>query len=267
MLVDSHCHLDRLNVDHFNNDLRACLAFARKHDVFHFLCVCIDLTHFPAVLAIAEQFKDVSASVGVHPTESLREEVRLTELIQLAQHPKVVAIGETGLDYYHDTTRKECQQERFRQHIRAAIAVNKPLIVHTRHAREDTLNILKEEGAQHVGGVLHCFTEDLSMAESAIKENFYISFSGILTFKNAIELKAIAQKLPLEYLLIETDSPYLTPHPFRSKPNQPAYVRYVAECLAQLRRCSFDKIAEQTTANFFTLFKQAQRGNSFIEDN
>ncbi len=261
MLVDSHCHLDRLNLDNFNNDLRACLAFARKQAVLHFLCVSIDLSNFPAVLAIAEQFKDVSASVGVHPTEATLEEVRLSQLIQLAQHPKVVAIGETGLDYYHKNTQKECQQERFRQHIRAAIAVNKPLIVHTRQARDDTLSILKEEGAQHVGGVLHCFTEDLNMAESAIKENFYISFSGILTFKNAIELKTIAQKLPLERLLIETDSPYLAPHPFRSKPNQPAYVRYVAECLAQLRHCSFDKIAEQTTSNFFTLFRQAQRVN------
>ena len=140
--------------------------------------------------------------------------------------------------------------------------MNKPLIVHTRQAREETLNILREEGAQQVGGVLHCFTEDLSMAKSAIKENFYISFSGILTFKNAAELKAIAQKVPLERVLIETDSPYLAPHPFRGKPNQPAYVRYVAECLAQLRDCSLDKIAEQTTTNFFTLFKQAQRSQS-----
>lgn len=262
MLVDSHCHLDRLDLDYFKKDLNACLDFAREQGVLHFLCVCIDLANFPAVLAIAEQFKEVSASVGVHPTEQVAEEATLDELIKLAQHPLVVAIGETGLDYYRENTQKECQQQRFRQHIRAAIAVNKPLIVHTRQAREETLNILREEGAQQVGGVLHCFTEDLSMAESAIKENFYISFSGILTFKNAAELKAIAQKVPLERVLIETDSPYLAPHPFRGKPNQPAYVRYVAECLAQLRDCSLDKIAEQTTTNFFTLFKQAQRGQS-----
>jgi TatD DNase family protein len=259
MLVDSHCHLDRLDLDYFKKDLNACLEFAREQGVMHFLCVCIDLVNFPAVLAIAEQFTDVSASVGVHPTEEVTEEAALDELIKLAQHPKVVALGETGLDYYRENTQKELQQQRFRQHIRAAIAVNKPLIVHTRAAREDTLRLLREEGAQQVGGVLHCFTEDLGMAERAIKENFYISFSGILTFKNAADLKTIAQKLPLERVLIETDSPYLAPHPFRGKSNQPAYVRHVAECLAELRDCSLDKIAEQTTTNFFNLFKSAQR--------
>jgi TatD DNase family protein len=259
MLVDSHCHLDRLDLDYFKKDLSACLDFAREQGIMHFLCVCIDLANFPAVLAIAEQFTDVSASVGVHPTEQVAEEAAVDELIKLAQHPKVVAIGETGLDYYRENTQQACQQQRFRQHIRAAIAVNKPLIVHTREAREDTLRILREEGAQQVGGVLHCFTEDLNMAERAIQENFYISFSGIITFKNATDLKSIAQTLPLERLLIETDSPYLAPHPFRGKPNQPAYVRYVAECLAELRDGSLDNIAEQTTTNFFTLFKQAQR--------
>ena len=260
MLVDSHCHLDRLDLNYFKKDLSACLDFAREQGVGHFLCVCIDLANFPAVLAIAEKFKDVSASVGVHPTEQVAEEATLDELIKFAQHPKVVAIGESGLDYYRENTQQECQQQRFRQHIRAAIAVNKPLIVHTRQAREDTLRLLKEEGAEQVGGVLHCFTEDLAMAEVAIKENnFYVSFSGILTFKNAADLKSIAQKLPLERLLIETDAPYLAPHPFRGKQNQPAYVRYVAECLAELRECSLDEIAEQTTMNFFNLFKQAQR--------
>lgn len=262
MLVDSHCHLDRLDLDYFKKNLSDCLNFAREQGVSHFLCVCIDLAHFPNVLAIAEHYADVSASVGVHPTEQVAEEATLDELIKLAQHPKVVALGETGLDYFRENTQQELQQHRFRQHIRAAIAVNKPLIVHTRQAREDTLRLLKEEGAQQVGGVLHCFTEDLSMAEAAIKENFYISFSGILTFKNATDLKAIAQKLPLDRILIETDAPYLTPQAFRGKPNQPAYVRYVAECLAQLRACSLDKIAEQTTLNFFTLFKQAQQNAS-----
>lgn len=258
MLVDSHCHLDRLDLDYFEKNLSDCLSFAREQGVSHFLCVCIDLAHFPNVLAIAERYADVSASVGVHPTEQVPEEARLDELIKLAQHPKVVALGETGLDYYRENTQQALQQQRFREHIRAAIAVNKPLIVHTRQAREDTLRLLKEEGAQQVGGVLHCFTEDLSMAEAAIKENFYISFSGILTFKNATDLKAIAQKLPLERLLIETDAPYLTPQAFRGKPNQPAYVRYVAECLAHVRACSLDQIAEQTTLNFYTLFKHAQ---------
>lgn len=259
MLVDSHCHLDRLDLAYFKQDLKTCLDLAREQAVKHFLCVCIDLANFPAVLTIAEQFPDVSASVGVHPTEQVAEEATVDELIKLAQHPKVVAIGETGLDYYRENTEKECQQQRFRQHIRAARAVNKPLIVHTRDARADTLRLLKEENARQVGGVLHCFTEDLTMAEQAIEENFYISFSGILTFKNATDLKAIAQRLPLERILIETDAPYLAPQPFRGKPNQPAYVRYVAECLAQLRDDSLANIAEQTTTNFFHLFKQAQR--------
>lgn len=262
MLVDSHCHLDRLDLNYFKKDLSACLEFAREQGVIHFLCACIDLANFPAVLAIAEQFSDVSASVGVHPTEHVSREATWEELTKLANHPKVVAIGETGLDYYRENTEKECQQQRFRQHIRAAIAVKKPLIVHTRAARADTLRILKEEDAQQVGGVLHCFTEDLSMAEAAIQENFYISFSGIITFKNATELKSIAQTLALQHLLIETDSPYLAPQAFRGKPNQPAYVRYVAEYLAELRDCSLEAIANQTTTNFFNLFKPAQHNGS-----
>lgn len=258
MLVDSHCHLDRLDLNYYKKDLNQLLDFAREQGVIHFLCVCIDLANFPAVLAIAERYSDVSASVGVHPTEEVATEPTFDELLHYAQHPKVVALGETGLDYYRENTQKALQQQRFRQHIRAAIAVNKPLIVHTRQARADTIAILKEEGAHQVGGVLHCFTEDLAMAEVAIALNFYVSFSGILTFKNATELKSIAQHLPLERLLIETDSPYLAPMPFRGKPNQPAYVRYVAETLAALRGCSFDKIVEQTSANFFTLFKDVK---------
>ena len=258
MLVDSHCHLDRLDLDYYQKDLNQLLDFARAQGVGHFLCVCIDLENFPAVLAIAEQFADVSASVGVHPTERVAKEATLSELIRLAQHPKVIALGETGLDYYRENTAKTQQQARFRQHIRAAIAVNKPLIVHTRQAKEDTLAILKEEGAHQVGGVLHCFTEDLAMAEAAIEANFYISFSGILSFKKATELKSIAQHLPLQRLLIETDSPYLAPMPFRGEPNQPAYVRYVAETLAELRQSPLDKVAEQTSTNFFTLFKDAK---------
>lgn len=257
-LVDSHCHLDRLDLNYFQKDLNQLLAFARARGVIHFLCVCIDLENFPQVLSIAEQFSDVSASVGIHPTEDLAEEPSLEQLITQAKHPKVVAIGETGLDYYRDTTKKSEQQTRFRQHIQAALAVNKPLIVHTRHAREDTIAILKEEGADKVGGVLHCFTEDLAMASAAIEIGFYISFSGILTFKNAKELQAIAQQLPLERILIETDSPYLAPAPFRGKSCQPAYVQYVAEKLAELRQLPLAEIAQQTTTNFFKLFHGAQ---------
>ncbi len=256
--VDSHCHLDCLDLNYFQKDLSQLLELAREKGVSHFLCVSIDLENFPTVLAIAEQFNDVSASVGLHPTEHTDSEPSLAELIERAKHPKVVAIGETGLDYYRDTSKKEEQQQRFRRHIQAALAVNKPLIVHTRDAREDTLTILKEEGAEKVGGVLHCFTENQVMAAAAIDMGFYISFSGILTFKNAQELQAIAQQLPLERILIETDSPYLTPLPFRGKPNQPAYVPYVAEKLAELRQLPLAKIAEQTTANFFKLFYHAK---------
>jgi TatD DNase family protein len=255
MLVDSHCHLDCLNFDFFQKDLPELLQTARKQGVGYFLCVCIDLINFPKVLAIAEKFPDVAASVGVHPTEELNQEVSQSELITLASHPKVVAIGETGLDYYRAEAKKSVQQARFRQHIQAALSVNKPLIVHTRQAQEDTLKILKEEGARAVGGVLHCFTEDLAMASEAIEEGFYISFSGILTFKNAKTLQSVACRVPLERVLIETDSPYLAPQPFRGKPNQPAYVHYVAEKLAELRSLPLEKIAEQTTTNFFQLFK------------
>jgi TatD DNase family protein len=258
--VDSHCHLDCLDLNYFQKDLGQLLELAREKGVSHFLCVCIDLENFPTVLAIAERFIDVSASVGLHPTERVNSEPSLAELLKLAKHPKVVAIGETGLDYYRDTSQKEEQQERFRRHIRAALAVNKPLIVHTRDAREDTIAILKEEGAEKVGGVLHCFTENMAMATAAIEMGFYISFSGILTFKNAQELQSIAQQLPLERILIETDSPYLTPIPFRGKPNQPAYVLHVAEKLAELRQEPLAKIAEQTTANFFKLFHNAESG-------
>lgn len=257
MLVDSHCHLDRLDLGHFKKTLPQLLEEARQQGILHFLCVAIDLEHFPQVLAIAEQFPDVSASVGIHPTETFyREEMHVADLVTRARHPKVVAIGETGLDYYRDHTpeTKKIQQLRFREHIQAALTVKKPLIIHTRQAREDTLSILKEEGAQQVGGVLHCFTEDLAMAEAAIAEGFYISFSGILTFKNAQALQQVAQTIPLDRILIETDAPYLTPDPFRGRANQPAYVRYVAEKLAELRGLSFNEVAEKTTANFYRLF-------------
>jgi TatD DNase family protein len=255
MLVDSHCHLDCLDLDDLKKTLPQILDEARQQGLLHFLCVAIDLKNFPRVLAIAEQFSDVSASVGVHPTEA-SEPFKIDDLILQARHPKVVAIGETGLDYYRDQTAKtkQTQQLRFREHIQAAITVKKPLIIHTRQAREDTLSILKEEGAQQVGGVLHCFTEDLAMAEAAIEAGFYISFSGIITFKNAKALQQVAQTIPLDRILIETDAPYLAPAPFRGRTNQPGYVRYVAEKLAELRGLPVNEIAEKTTANFYRLF-------------
>jgi TatD DNase family protein len=260
-LVDSHCHLDRLDLNYLQQNLQQLLAFAREQGVIHFLCVGIDLENFSKVLNIAQHYADISASVGLHPTEQAAKEPTFSELLALARHPKIVAIGETGLDYYRDETKKAEQQARFRKHIQIAIELDKPLIVHTRQAREDTMRILQEERARKVGGVLHCFTEDLAMAYAALEEGFYISFSGILTFKNAQELQSIAQQIPLERILIETDSPYLAPHPFRGKPNQPAYVRYVAEKLAELRQLPLEKIAAQTTDNFFRLFKGCKADN------
>lgn len=256
MLIDSHCHLDQLDLTPYDGKLDKALANAKTHGVGHFLCVCIDLEHFPDVLKIAEQYDNVYASVGLHPNEKVNAEPTVTELIKLAQHPKVIAIGETGLDYYRSEGDVSWQQQRFRYHIQAALQVKKPLIVHSRQAREDTIRILREEGADKIGGVMHCFTEDWEMAKQAIALNFYISFSGIVTFKNARELQEVARQVPLNKMLIETDSPYLAPNPFRGKPNEPAYVRYVAEYIAELRQLNFSVVAEQTTKNFFELFKR-----------
>lgn len=254
MLVDSHCHLDRLDID-----VNQALENAKQNNVDYFLCVCIDLDNFPTVLQIAEKHLQVFASVGVHPTEIIAHEPSADELIKLASHRKVVALGETGLDYYRDDSHKEIQQQRLRNHIRAAKQVNKPLIIHTRQARSDTIQILKEEGADTVGGVMHCFTEDLIMAKHAMDLNFYISFSGIVTFKNAVELQDIAKQIPLNRMLVETDAPYLAPVPYRGKPNHPAYVRHVAEFIANLRGDTLENISQQTTENFFNLFKDAHR--------
>jgi len=254
MIVDSHCHLDRLDLTKYQGDLTLALAAAKEKSVEHFLCVCIDLNNFTQVLQIAEAYPNVSASVGVHPTEILAQEPTVAELVTLANHPKVVALGETGLDYYREESNKEIQQERFRSHIRAAKQVNKPLIVHTRQAQEDTIQILTEEGAAEVGGVMHCFTEDWAMAQKAMQLNFYISFSGIVTFQNAKSLREVATQVPLDRMLIETDSPYLAPVPYRGKPNEPAYVYYVAETIAALRNTTFTEVAKQTTENFYTLF-------------
>lgn len=259
MLVDSHCHLDRLDLSPYNHDLSLALTAAKEKSVEHILCVCIDLENFPAVLNIAKQYSFVSASVGIHPTEVIAREPTVQELLELASDPNIVAFGETGLDYYRDDSQKDIQLERFHTHIQAAKHANKPLIVHTRHARADTIRMIKEEGADSVGGVLHCFTEDLAMAQQAIEQNFYISFSGIVTFKNAQELRDVVKTIPLERILIETDAPYLTPVPYRGKPNQPAYVYYVAQCIAELRGISIETVAEQTTFNFFKLFKSAKR--------
>jgi TatD DNase family protein len=257
MLVDSHCHLDMLCQD--QAALAAVLDEAQQHDVQHMLCVSVSLERFAPMMALIEPYPRISASVGVHPDGSGVEEPEVETLAQLAQQDRVVAIGETGLDYYRVEGDVEWQRERFRRHIRAAREVNKPLIVHTRAAREDTLKIMTEENAAQAGGVLHCFTEDWEMAKAAMDMNFYISFSGIVTFKNARDLQAVAQRVPIERMLVETDSPYLAPVPKRGKINQPAFVRYVAEYIAGLRDESPDTVARETTRNFYNLFAAAKQ--------
>lgn len=231
------------------------LANMSANQVSHALCVSVDLASFPEVLALAVQHDNLYASVGVHPDYELVSEPTQAELVSLAQHPKVIAIGETGLDYYRLTGDLGGQRERFRTHIRAAKECDKPLIIHTRSAAADTLRIMSEEDAGKAGGVMHCFTENLDVANAAIELGFYISFSGILTFKNAIQIKEVAQNIPLEKILIETDSPYLAPTPYRGKTNQPAYVKHVAEEIAKLRNISVDEVGETTSQNFNRLFR------------
>ena len=262
-LVDSHCHLDRLDLAPWDGELNGALDAAAEQAVGFFLCVSIDLEHYPNLLAMAKRDSRIAVSVGVHPNEQDGQDPTADELIALAADPEVVAIGETGLDYFRSKEGKagglEWQRERFRQHIAAAKSSGKPLIIHMREATEDTLRILREEGADEVGGVMHCFVEDWAVAQRARDLNFDISFSGIVTFNSAKALKDVAQRMPAERMLVETDSPYLAPVPHRGKPNYPAYVRNVAECIAELRNTKWEFIAEQTTENFFQRFSAATR--------
>lgn len=253
--IDSHCHLDQLDLTPYAGDLSRALNAAEKQGVFHFLCVCITLQDFPAMFAIAKSDSRISVSLGLHPNEIVEKEPTEEELISLASDKKVIAIGETGLDYYRSAEKTDWQQERFRRHIRVAKKLNKPLIIHMRNAAEDTIRILREENAASVGGVMHCFTENEETAKSALDLGFYISFSGIVTFRNATAIQAVAKQVPLNRILIETDSPYLAPVPYRGKSNEPAYVRYVAESIALLRGLSIEDIAQCTTDNFFSCFR------------
>ena len=254
MLIDSHCHLDRLDLTPYDGELANALTFAEQQGVERFLCVAIDMENIHAVLDIAQRFPNIYASVGVHPNEQGREEPSVEKLIALAANDKVIAIGETGLDYFRSEGDLSWQHQRFRHHIAAAKTCNKPLIIHCREARDDTIRMLAEEGADEVGGIMHCFVEDLATAERAIELGFYISFSGIVTFNSANELKEVAKALPAERILVETDAPYLAPVPYRGKSNQPAYVREVAEYIAELRGVSYEEIAQQTGENFNRLF-------------
>lgn len=261
LLVDSHCHLDF--PDFVGREIEL-LAEMRRNDIGWALIAGVTLERFPAVRLLAETYAPIFAAVGVHPDtegeDDAAQEPDLQTLIALANHPKVVAIGETGLDYYRLKGDLEWQRERFRVHIRAALATGKPLIIHTREAADDTLRILREEGASAVGGVFHCFTETIAVAEAALDLGFHISMSGIVTFKNALQIKEVAKIVPIDRLLVETDSPYLAPVPFRGKQNQPAWVKHVAEEVARLRDMSFDALAVATTDNFFRLFASANRG-------
>ena len=255
MLVDSHCHLD---FDEFRDRIPEVLAEMAGAGVSHALCISVTLTDFPRVRALAEAHDNLFATVGIHPDYSDAGAVTASELVALADHPRVLAIGETGLDYYRLQGDLEWQRERFRTHIRAARECGKPLVVHTRAAAEDTLRIMREERARDVGGVMHCFTETLAVANAAVEMGFLISFSGIVTFKSAGDVRETARALPPDRILVETDAPYLAPVPHRGKLNQPAFVRFVAEEVARVRETDFATISAATTTNFRALFKPPQ---------
>jgi TatD DNase family protein len=259
MLVDSHCHLDRVDLSPYGGSFDALVDRTRADGVGHMLCVCIDLEHYGGMRRLVDAHDGVSVSVGVHPSEREGREPSVDELVELAADPRVVAIGETGLDYHYNQGDLEWQRQRFRVHIAAARQAGKPLIIHTRDAREDTIRIMREEGAEEAGGVMHCFTETREMAEHALALGFYISFSGILTFKNAEALRDVARHVPLDRLLIETDSPYLAPVPHRGRKNEPRYVIHVADQVAELRGLGRDEVIALTGENFFRLFSGARR--------
>ena len=256
MFVDSHCHLDRLKQS--PESLVETLNFARTRGVEHFLCVCVSVNDYDSMLETVKDFNDVSVSCGVHPLHQ-DEACSYDELLEKASRHEVVAIGETGLDYFYSPESKDVQLQSFIDHIKVANETKKPLIIHTRDALEDTINLLKAHKAPHTKGVLHCFTESLEMAEAAMELDFYISISGIVTFNSAQELREVVKAIPLERLLIETDSPWLAPVPHRGKQNQPGYVVEVAEFIAELKGITVAELARITTENFYTLFSLAAR--------
>ena len=259
MLIDSHCHLNMLDLKPFDGDLTKVIEAAKAVGVEKMLCIGTDQQHLPDVLACANNYENVFATVGMHPSDSQDNILTVEEIVQLASQPKVVGIGETGLDYYYDNSDRAIQQESFRKHIRAAIELDLPVIIHSRSAPEDTLSILKEEGIEKCGAVLHCFTESWDMAKAALDMGLYISISGIVTFKNAHQVKDVASRVPMDRLLVETDSPFLAPVPYRGKPNYPAYVKDVATYIAAMRGLAFEEFAAQTTENFYRLFKKVPK--------
>lgn len=254
MLIDSHCHLDRLDLAPFENSFDKLLEAASQAGVERILCVSIDLESYPAMVELVQSYPQIAISVGVHPNDRDRREPSPEELVELATHPKNVAIGETGLDYFRSEGDLDWQRARFRRHIQASRMANKPLIIHTRAAKADTLSIMEEEGAREAGGVMHCFTEDWEMAKEALDMGFYISFSGIITFNSAADLREVVKKVPSDRILIETDAPYLAPVPHRGKPNLPSYVTHVADCVAELKGISREEVGKMTNENYYRLF-------------
>ena len=250
-LVDSHCHID---FPELAQDIDGVLSRMTEHGVTHALCVSVNLEDFPRVLRLAESHDNVYATVGVHPDHQTGLDPSYTEIVRLGRTDRVIAIGETGLDYFRLSGDLEWQRHRFRNHIRAARELGKPLIIHCREAAEDLLRIMREERASEVGGVMHCFTESWSVAEQAMLMNFSISFSGIVTFRNAAQIRQVAAQVPWDRLLVETDSPYLAPVPMRGKTNEPAFVRHVAQSVAQIRNVDLAEVARITTGNFFRKF-------------
>jgi|SRR5690625_961984 len=255
MFVDSHCHIDFPQLHERFDDV---MTNMEHNQVEHALVVSVDIDAWPGLMSLVEQRPNLSASVGVHPGYKDVNEPSAKELIELAQHPRVVAIGETGLDYYRLEEPLDWQRERFERHLLVSRRTELPTIIHTRAAAADTLAIMKDAQADQVGGVMHCFTETKEVAKAAMDLNFYISFSGIVTFKSATELQEVARYVPLDRMLIETDSPYLAPVPHRGKTNEPANVKHVAEFIAQLRGVDVNTIAEATTSNFYKLFNKVE---------
>ncbi len=254
MFIDSHCHLDRVDLSTFNNDFSVFMQAAEAAGIDHMLCIGIDLEAYPAMCELVAPYANISLSVGVHPNVTEGKEPCVDELVALASNDKVIAVGETGLDYFRSEGDLEWQHQRFKNHIEAAREVKKPLIIHTREAGQDSLDVLQKHGAEQA--IIHCFTEDWAYAQRALDLGYYISFSGIVTFKNAEQIKEVARKVPEDQFLIETDSPYLAPVPFRGKPNNPTYVTHVAQHLADLRGCRVEDIAQQSSRNFNCLFSR-----------
>lgn len=258
MLIDSHCHLDRLKLDAYNGDLSAAIAAAHERGIQQMLCIGISLENIQTVIDIAQAHPGVVASVGVHPCDVKEGAATAEQLINWASQPKVVALGETGLDYHYETESKEIQHDSFALHLRMGKQIGLPVVVHTREAKADTLALIKEHGSLEHSGVLHCFTEDWEMAKAALDLNYYISISGIVTFKTADQIRDVVRNMPIDRLLVETDSPYLAPIPYRGKPNEPKYVREVAQFVADVRGIPLQELAEHTTENFYRLFRKAK---------